>query len=424
VETIQLDTGLFRTRAANGLTVLSEALPGARSIALGIWIRAASAHELRSKMGVSHLLEHMVFKGTDQRTAKQIALELEVRGGSLDAYTGRDHTSYQAHVLDHDLPVAVEILTDLVRRPLLREVDLIPERNVVLEEINGVLDTPDDLVFELLAETLWPGHPYGFSILGTAETVSALTAEDLKARHEWGYYPANIVVVAAGRVEHEVMIELLERQGWFDDHAEGKPRTRASAAPAVQGEMRQEAKDTTQAHLAFATDTFPFADPRRYAMTILTNTFGGGMSSRLFQRIREELGLAYSVYAFQQFYESSGTCGVYIGTQPGTAGAAIDAIRREYQRLGREGLDAQETEDGKRQLKGQVILSLETPQSRMARLANVELYGEPYRSVDELLQAIEAVDQDGLAEVAAEFWVPERQTMVWLGPEEPVGRVM
>jgi len=419
VETIQLDTGLFRTRAANGLTVLSEALPGARSVAMGIWVRAASAHELRSKMGVSHLLEHMVFKGTDQRTAKQIALELEVRGGSLDAYTSRDHTSYQAQVLDHDLPVAVEILTDLVRHPLLREVDLIPERNVVLEEINGVMDTPDDLVFEILGEVLWPSHPYGFSILGTAETVGGLSAEDLRARHQWGYYPANMVIVAAGRVEHETILELLERQGWFDAQAETKPRDSAVSTPAVQGATRQEHKDTTQAHVAFATDTFPYASPRRYAMTILTNTFGGGMSSRLFQRIREELGLAYSVYAFQQFYQSSGTCGVYIGTQPATAGAAIDAIRREYQRLGSEGLDPQETEDGKRQLQGQVILSLETPQSRMARLASIELQGEHYRSVDEVLRTIDAVERDDLAALAEEFWVPDRQTMVWLGPHEP-----
>ena len=423
METIQLDTGLFRTRAANGLTVLSEALPGARSVALGIWVRAASAHELRSKMGVSHLLEHMVFKGTEQRTAKEIALELEVRGGSLDAYTSRDHTSYQAQVLDHDLPVAVEILTDLVRHPLLREADLIPERNVVLEEINGVMDTPDDLVFEILGEVLWPSHPYGFSILGTADTVGGLSAEDLRARHQWGYYPANMVIVAAGRVEHETILELLERQGWFDAHSEAKPRAGAVSTPAVQGATRQESKDTTQAHVVFATDTFPYADPRRYAMTILTNTFGGGMSSRLFQRIREELGLAYSVYAFQQFYESSGTCGVYIGTQPATAGAAIDAIRREYLRLGSEGLDHQEAEDGKRQLKGQVILSLETPQSRMARLASIELQGEHYRSVDEVLRTIDAVEPDDLTALAAEFWVPDRQTMVWLGPQEPASRV-
>ena len=419
METLQLDTGLFRTRADNGLTVLSEALPGVRSAAVGIWIRAASAHELRSKMGVSHLLEHMVFKGTERRSARQIALELEVRGGSLDAYTGRDHTSYQAHVLDHDLPIAVEILTDLVRHPLLRESDLRPERNVVLEEINGVLDMPDDLVFELLGETLWPAHPYGFSILGTAETVTALTAEDLKARHQWGYYPANVVIVAAGRVEHAEMMELLERQGWFEAHEESAPRAPAPAAPAVHGATHQETKSTTQAHIVFATETFPYADPRRHAMAILTNTFGGGMSSRLFQRIREELGLAYNVYAFQQFYQSSGTCGVYIGTQPGTADEAIQAIRREYDRLGREGLGAEETLDGKRQLKGQVILALETTHSRMARLANIELSGEKYRSVDEVLQTIDAVEADDLADLAAEFWVPDRQTMVWLGPELP-----
>ena len=170
-----LDDGLFRSVAANGLTVLSEKLPGVRSAAVGIWVRSASVHETPDKMGVAHLLEHLVFKGTERRTAKQLAQELEVRGGSLDAYTSRDHTSFQAHVLDADVPLAVEILTDLVRHPLLRAEDLDLERNVVLEEISGVDDTPDDLVFELHAKTMWPEHPYGYSILGTPESVGALS---------------------------------------------------------------------------------------------------------------------------------------------------------------------------------------------------------------------------------------------------------
>ena len=176
METVRLDEGLLRTTAPNGLQVLTEHLPGVRSAAVGIWVRQASAHEPRDKMGVSHLLEHMVFKGTERRTAQQIAMELEVRGGSLDAFTGRDYTSYQAHVLDADLPLAVEILTDIVRRPLLRERDLVPERKVIIEEISGVDDTPDDLVFELHSETLWPGHPYGYSILGTRDYYSILVA--------------------------------------------------------------------------------------------------------------------------------------------------------------------------------------------------------------------------------------------------------
>src|SRR4051812_34328924 len=175
-------------------------LPGLRSAAVGIYVRTASAHEQTRQLGISHLLEHMVFKGTERRTAQQLALELEIRGGGLDAFTGRDYTSYQAHVLDADLPLAIEILTDLVRHPLLRESDLQPERNVILEEINGVEDTPDDLVFELHSEALWPSHPYGYSILGTPESLGALSAEDLKSLHQRGYYRGNCVIAAAGRV--------------------------------------------------------------------------------------------------------------------------------------------------------------------------------------------------------------------------------
>ncbi len=184
------------------MVVYSESLPGVRSAAVGIYIRTASAHERPEQMGISHLLEHMVFKGTERRSARDLALELEVRGGSLDAYTGRDATSYQAHVLDADLPLAVDILTDLVRRPLLRESDLEPERNVILEEINGVEDTPDDLVFELHAATLWPAHPYGYSILGTPDTLAALSADDLRCLHQTGYHPGNCVVSAAGNLDH------------------------------------------------------------------------------------------------------------------------------------------------------------------------------------------------------------------------------
>jgi predicted Zn-dependent peptidase len=187
VEVERLDEGLTRCVAPNGLVVLTELLPGVRSAAVGIWVRSASAHENPVQMGASHLLEHLVFKGTERRTAQELARELEVRGGSLDAYTSRDHTSFQAHVLDADVPLAIEILTDLVRRPLLRAEDLELERNVVLEEINGVQDTPDDLVFELHAAALWPEHPYGYSILGTPDTVGALTAAELTAAPRAGY---------------------------------------------------------------------------------------------------------------------------------------------------------------------------------------------------------------------------------------------
>jgi predicted Zn-dependent peptidase len=415
VDTVQLDDGLRRTIAPNGLVVLTEQLPGVRSAAVGIYVRTASAHEPRAKMGVSHLLEHMVFKGTERRSARQLALELEVRGGSLDAFTGRDYTSYQAHVLDADLPLAVEILTDLVRRPLLAEHDLTLERNVILEEIAGVEDTPDDLVHELHAETLWPTHPYGYSILGTPETVGALTTQDLRGIHSTGYTPANSVLSAAGNVNHDQLLTVLEREGWFTS-GNGHRRQPVEVGAAARGRERAEVRETQQTHIVFGTDTFPLSDPRRFALAILVNVFGGGMSSRLFQRIREELGLAYAIYAYKHFFRSSGQLGVYVGTQPSSAQLAADAIRAEYHRLATEGLPPDELANAKQQLKGQIMLSLESPASRMARLAGFVLHDDEYRTLDQMLTEIAAVTPDDVAAVAAEFFAPDRQTVVRLGP--------
>lgn len=410
-----LDEGLHRSVAPNGLTVLSEKLSGVRSAAVGVWVRSASAHETPERMGVAHLLEHLVFKGTERRTARELAQELEVRGGALDAYTSRDHTSFQAHILDADVPLAVEILTDLVRHPLLRAEDLELERKVVLEEISGVEDTPDDLVFELHSRALWPNHPYGYSILGTPASVGALGAPDLAAVHREGYYRGNCVIAAAGNVDHSQLLTVLEREGWFEGEAQAS-RDPVVAAPASRGATLDERRESTQTHIVLGTDTFGARDPRRYALAILANVLGGGMSSRLFQRVREELALAYAVYAYQQSFQSSGVVGVYVGTQPGTAEAAETAIRAELRRLAGEGLPAEELAGGKQQLKGQVMLSLESPSSRMHRLAGMVLHRDRYRRLDEVLAEIDAVTMDEVKTLAGEFFTPERWSVVRLGP--------
>jgi predicted Zn-dependent peptidase len=339
-----------------------------------------------------------------------------VRGGSLDAYTGRDATSYQAHVLDADLSLAVDVLTDLVRRPLIRESDLDSERNVILEEINGVADTPDDLVFELHAETLWPAHPYGYSILGTPDTLGAISAGDLRCLHQTGYYHGNCVIAAAGNLDHDRLLAALAAEGWFEDSARERARPAVTPSPARLGAARWEERDTAQTHIVFGTDTFPLRDPRRFAISILTNVFGGGMSSRLFQRVREELGLAYAVFAYKNFHQSSGQLGVYVGTQTASADQAVDAIRAEYDRIAREGLPADELEAGKLQLKGQIMLALESPMARMGRLAGFSLHDEPYRPLDRMLAEVDAVTAEEVAAVAAEFFPPDRQTVVRLGP--------
>jgi predicted Zn-dependent peptidase len=408
--------GFRRTVLPNGLTVLSERMPGVRSVAFGAWVRAASLHEPRELMGVSHLLEHMVFKGTARRTAKQIALELEALGGSLDAYTSREHTVYQARVLDEHLDVAADVIGDFVFAPLLRKSDLELERKVVLEEIGMVDDTPDDLVFELHSEALWGAHPYGYSILGTRESVSSLRTSHLEALHRRAYHPGQLIVAASGNVEHEALLDALERTGWTARAGGDEARLVVPTPMAEQPRRQHVSRDGAQTHIVVGSPTVRHGDPRRHAVVLLSALLGGGMSSRLFQRVREELGLAYAVYTFQSFHADVGMHGVYVGTGPETARQALDAINAELAVVAEQGLPADELAMGKSQLKGQVTLSLESVTSRMYRCAGVELYGEPYRTLDEMLALIDSVTSDQIAEVAREFFAPERQTVVSLGP--------
>ena len=409
--------GVRRTVLPNGLTVLSEHMPSVRSVALGSWVRAASIHEPRERKGVSHLLEHMVFKGTGRRSAREIALALETLGGSLDAYTSREHTSFQARVLDEHLEQAADVVHDLVFHPALRASDLTLERNVVLEEISMVDDTPDDLVFELHNEALWGDHPYGYSILGTRETVGALGVRELRDLHERAYHPEQLVVAAAGNVSHERLLDVLAGAGWADVPAGGTDPLAALPPAPAPPTTRHVERDGAQTHIVFGSRAAPYGDPRRYALVLVSTLLGGGMSSRLFQRVREELGLAYSVYTFQSFHADSGIHGIYVGTAPGTASRAAAAIREELARVTEEGIPAAELEAGKQQLKGQVVLSLESPSSRMYRAAGLELYGEPYRSMDELLALIDALDVDTVARVCRDFFAPEAQTVLSLGPK-------
>ena len=407
--------GFRRTTLANGLTVVSEYMPSVRSVALGVWVRRASVHERRDEMGVSHFLEHLVFKGTERRSAREIALSLESLGGSLDAFTSREHTSFQARVLDEHLPQAADVLCDLIFRPALRESDLSLERNVVLEEIAMVEDTPDDLVFELHNEALWGSHPYGYAILGTRETIGAMPVEALRALHVSAYRPQHMVVAAAGRVQHEALLEILSRTGW-DSFVGGEPEGPVVPEPVAEPPSRRHiGRDGHQTHIVLGSPSVRYSDPRRYAVSLTGLMLGGGMSSRLFQRVREELGLAYSVYAFQSFHHDSGLQGIYAGTSPETAGRALDEILKELTRMAVEGFPAEEIEAGKNQLKGQLTLSLESPASRMYRVASSALYGEAFTPLDETLAKIDAITPTQVAEACHDLFNPERQTVVTLG---------
>ena len=411
------DASFRRTVLPNGLTVLTEFVPGVRSVALGAWVRAASLHESRDRMGVSHLLEHMVFKGTERRSAKQIALELEALGGALDAYTSREHTVYNARVLDEHLEIACDVVGDLIFRPRLRASDLALERKVVLEEIAAVDDTPDDLVFELHNQALWGTHPYGYSILGTRETVSALGVTELRELHSRAYRPPMTVVVVSGNVDHDRLLETLARTGWTDVPRgvdAGFTTVPPRALPPGRAHVE---RSGAQTHVVLGSTTVPHRDPSRYAVLVLGVLLGGGMSSRLFQRVREELGLAYSVFTYQDFHVDVGVHGVYVATAPETARAALDAIYCELADVVRSGAPEDEIAAAKGQLKGQLILSLESVAARMHRAAAVELYGEPYRGLDESLALVDAVAPADVAEVARKHFLPDAQTVLSLGPE-------
>lgn len=405
-----------RTELDGGLLVLTEEVPGVRSVSTGVWVRAGSAHEALPQLGVSHLLEHMVFKGSQRRSARDFALALERLGGSLDAYTTREHTCYSARILDDHLETGIDVLSDLVLNPRLLEEDLELEREVVLEEISTVEDTPDDLVFDMHSELLWGGHPYGFPILGTRATVSALSADDLRQLHATRYRRPNLVIAAAGHVRHEIFLELVARHFTAGNGGQRPEVQPALAPPPAEHRIP---RDSAQTHLVFGTPTFGHGDRRRYALALLTSAFGGGMSSRLFQRVREELGLAYAVYAFQSFYQGGGVAGVYVGTRHEWAERAVEVVREEYRRLAAQGLTGEELADAKSQLKGSLVLSLESTGARLHRLAGYALYEEPYLTLDELTARIDAVSGDEVAEVAAEFFRPGRQTLARLGPDSP-----
>lgn len=409
--------GVQRTVLPNGLTVLSEHMPGVRSVALGAWVRAAALHESREQMGISHFLEHMVFKGSERRSAKDIALALESLGGSLDAYTAREHTSFQARVLDEHLPQAADVLFDLMFRPALRESDLELERGVILEELAMVEDTPDDIVFEVHGETLWGDHPHGYSILGTNETVEALTIADLRALHRRAYRPERVVVAAAGNVSHEQLLATLKAAGWADFKGDGplEPMPVAEAVPAAPTE-KHVPRDIQQTHLVMGNATVPHGDRRRHPLLLVNSLFGGGMSSRLFQKVREELGLAYSVHSFQSFHATAGSQGIYLGCAPERVDEAVSVVRSELALLQMTGLTADELAMGKQQLKGQITLSMESVPARMYRAAAVELFAEPYRPLDEVLARVDAISSRDVSEVCSEFYGVEQQTVVRLGP--------
>ncbi len=401
-------------RLGNAVHVLTECMPGVRSVAVGAWVRQGAALDGPGQAGASHLLEHLVFRGTGSRSRRQIARSLESVGGSLNAYTSREHTGYEARVLASHLPQAVDVISDLVRDPRLAERDLEQEKMVVGEEIAAVEDTPDDLVFELHGERLWRGHPYGRSILGTRDSVAAISRDDLASLHQDRYVGVNLVVAAAGAVEHDEFLGLADQ--WFGEIEPGSEAPCVPEPPAPAEGIDTVAREASQTHIVLGRTTPGHSHRDRHALILLAAALGGGMSSRLFQRVREELALAYAVFSYQSFYTRGGVSGVYAGTRPGKAPEALDAIRDVYRHVAAEGLPRDELDRVKEQVKGQVMLSQESPGARLHRLAGFALYREPFVTLDELTGRIDSLSSCDIARVAADVFEPERQYALCLGP--------
>ncbi len=383
------------------------------SVAVGLWLRQGGAHERPDERGISHLLEHMVFKGTHRRSARDLVAEVERIGGALDAYTSHEATAYQARVPHQALADALDVLADLAFHPTLLRRDLESERNVILEELSALEDVPEELVFDLHAEFLYESHPYGASVLGTPESVVRLNEEDLRRLHRRRYRGGNAVIAAAGRVDHAELVDGVRRLVPADG-AKGPPAPRPVPGGGL-GHRRTARAGGRQSHIVAGALTVPYAHPLRYAVVLVESTLGGGMSSRLFQRVREEMGLAYSVYSFHSFYAQGGHAGAYVGTSPQTADAALEALLEELRRMAEEGLTAEEARAAKERLSGRLMLSLEAPAARMSRLAALALYDQPYRTLEEEAARIHAVSEEELREAAA-LWHPDRLAVLELAP--------
>jgi predicted Zn-dependent peptidase len=415
--TERLDEHAFLTALPDGPTILSERMESIHSLSIGFWFRQGRLHEPGDLLGASHLLEHMVFKGTERRSARDIAWEIERVGGVIDAYTTHETTSYQARVPAEYMDLAIDVLSDIVFHPALRSSDLELERQVVLEEIAEIEEAPEEVAFEAHASFLYGGHPYGEPITGTLESVAQIGRDDLERLHAAAYLPSNLVIAAVGAVDHEELVETVSRR--LPARVAEASTAAVSAVGAGSGLRHVSRPGGRQTHILAGALTVPYRDPRRYAVVVTSTALGAGMSSRLFQRIREELGLAYSVYSFHCFFASAGHLGAYVGTRPEVADRAREVLTSELSALAREGLRPAELEDTRTQLKGQITISLESPATRMNRLAGVALLDQPFRSVAEVAARIDAVDEEQCAEVSAMF-APDRSAFLVLSPEEEV----
>ncbi len=407
------ERNIRRTVLPNGLTILTEKMNHIRSVAMGVWIRAGSRHETAEVNGISHFVEHMVFKGTKSRTAQRIAREVDAIGGNLDAFTGKETICFNVKVLDEHVPIALDVLSDLVLNPTFTQEDILRERGVILEEIKMDEDNPDYLVHEIFTQNFWKGHPLGKPILGTKETVRQFQQDTLFNYYGQRFLGGNMIFSAAGNIEHDSFVDQVSKRfeslpGGEVDAFGAPPNTNSRIT------MRNK-KSLEQVQLCLGVPSPPMAHEDRYVTLLLNTVLGGGMSSRLFQTVREERGLAYAIYSDLNPYRDTGSLCVYAGTSSSKAVQVVELIMEEFRRLKTEPMPADELRRAKDQLKGNILLSLESSMSRMSNLARQEMYFQYFFDMQEILDKIENVTDEQVMQMAAHLFKPEEVALTLLG---------
>lgn len=405
--------GIKREIHPNGLVVITEKMPNIRSVALGVWMKKGSRHESAPENGISHFIEHLLFKGTENRTAKEIALIIDSVGGQMDAFTTKENTCFYFKVLDRHLDTAVELLTDIIRRPKFVPEEIEKERKVIYEEIKMVDDTADELVYDIWSEAFYGDHPLGRPIQGTIDSVGRMVPEQLIEFFRASYRPANLLVTAAGNLDHDRLSGALRDA--FGELTAGEPARLGPAPSHRASRTLREKKELGQLHLCLGLPGVAMNDRRRFPAYVLNTVLGGTMSSRLFQHIREERGLVYSVFSSANSFVDSGNLVIYAAMSPESGREVLDLVVQELRRLKDEPVSAAELQLAKDHLKGNLMLSLESSSSRMSNLARQELYFGRQFTLDEILAGIEEVEVGSLQDLALDLFDAERSALAVLG---------
>ena len=401
------------TTLANGVRVITETMPHVRSVSVGIWVNSGSRRETGEQNGVTHFIEHMLFKGTINRSAEDIARSVDSIGGNLDAFTAKELVCFNTKVLDEHLALAFDVLADLVLHPLFRKEDIEKEKGVILEEIKMEADSPDYLVHEIFSANFWKDHPLGKPILGTRETVKRFDDDMIRDYYQANYSPANLIVTAAGNLTHERLVGLV--RGHFEALPPGNPSPPLQAPTTHARIALRNKKALEQVHLCLGVPSYPLPHDERFACYVLNTLLGGGMSSRLFQNIRERQGLAYAVFSELNPYRDTGCLSIYAGTSIESAARVVASIMNEFRQLKESPVGDEELRRAKDHLKGSLMLSLESTASRMSNLARQEMYFGHFFSLDELVESIETVTAADVQRIAQTFFDPKQIALTVLG---------